>query len=273
MLKSFAGGKLFGATWGSTPATVLALHGWRRSHADFDGVAAAVPSVGALGPDLFGFGATPPPPEPWGSLEYAQALVELLEEPDSLADRVVVVGHSFGGRVGLLLAQLVPDRIERLVLTGVPLLERIDRRSRVAVRYRVGRRLHRWGLLGETRMEGLRQRYGSPDYRAARGIMREVFVRVLHEDYREAMANTACQVQLVWGAEDTEAPLEVAERAADLFPAATLTVLPGVGHLVPTEDPTALARFLAPAPDDAPDAPASSSPPDRPRDAQSRAAR
>ena len=66
MLKSFAGGRLFGGAWGHGCPNVLALHGWARTHADFDAVFAdrpgAVPS--AIGPDLPGFGATPPPPAP-----------------------------------------------------------------------------------------------------------------------------------------------------------------------------------------------------------------
>lgn len=244
MLKSFAGGRLFGATWGSGPATVLALHGWRRSHTDFDPVFAAVgPEVTAVGLDLSGFGATPPPEETWGSLDYAQVVADVFAEP-VLADRVTVVGHSFGGRVALQLAELVPDRIERMVLTGVPLLDRAGRQSRVAAGYRLARRLHRWGLLGDERMEASRRRHGSPDYRAASGVMRDVFVRLLHEDYHAVMAATRNPVALIWGADDTEVPLEVAERAVGLFPAASLTVLKGVGHLVPTEAPDALARAI-----------------------------
>ena len=245
MLKSFAGGRLFGATWGSSPATVLALHGWRRSHTDFDPVMAlAGPAVAAVALDLSGFGATPPPPEAWGSPEYAEAVAAVFEA-SVLAERVTVVGHSFGGRVALHLATLVPDRIGRMVLTGVPLLDRSDRRSQVPTPYRVARRLHRWGLLGDERMEALRQRHGSPDYRAASGVMRDVFVRVLHEDYHEAMAGISCPVELVWGTADTETPLEVAQRAVGLFASASLTVLDGVGHLVPTEAPHALARAMA----------------------------
>ncbi|MGB7050441.1 MAG: alpha/beta hydrolase, partial [Acidimicrobiales bacterium] len=135
-------------------------------------------------------------------------------------------------------------RIERMVLTGVPLLDRADRRSQVPLPYRAARRLHRLGLLGDGRMEALRRRHGSPDYRAATGVMREVFVRVLHEDYRQAMAGISCPVDLVWGEADAETPLEVAQRAVGLFPSASLTVLDGIGHLVPTEAPEALARFI-----------------------------
>ena len=46
-------------------------------------------------------------------------------------------------------------------------------------------------------------------------------------------------------------PLEVAERAQGLFPAARLLVLPGVGHLTPTEAPDQLRRVVVggPVPD------------------------
>ena len=246
MLTSFAGGRLFGATWGEAPPTVLALHGWQRTHQDFAGVFAP-PSFSAghaaLAPDLAGFGATPPPPGAWGSGDYAESLLPLLDG-DELGSPLTVVGHSFGGRVAVRLARLAPDRIDRLVLTGVPLLDRQGRRATPALRYRMGRRLHRMGLVGDDRMEALRQRYGSPDYRAAKGVVRDVFVALMAETYDDDMAAVSCPVDLVWGADDDQVPLEVAERAVGLFPNATLSVLPGVGHLTPTEDPAALRRVV-----------------------------
>ncbi len=248
MLKSFAGGRMFGGAWGSGVPTVLALHGWQRTHHDFSQVfdrPGASGDLAAIGLDLFGFGATPPPPEAWGTGEYARHLVPLFEEPGTLADRIVVVGHSFGGRVAIRLCALVPDRIERLVLTGVPLLDRLDRTSRVPAPFRLARRLHRMGIVGDERMEALRNRYGSADYRAAEGVMRGVFVRVLAEQYAEELASIGCPVDLVWGEDDGEVPVEVAVRARPLFPGATLTTLPGVGHLVPTEAPAALAEIIA----------------------------
>ncbi len=248
VLESFADGRLFGETWGSGTPTVLALHGWRRDHRDFGGVFGAEESVGSeesgapgvVAPDLFGFGATPPPPEPWGSEEYARHLVPLFDDPEVLADRIVLVGHSFGGRVAIRLYGLVPDRVERLVLTGVPLLDRAGRRPRPSAGYRVVRLAHRLGLVGDARLEMARQRHGSPDYRAAEGIMRAVFVRVLAEEYASDLGSITCPVDLVWGEDDTEVPLEVAARAEPLFPAARLITLPGVGHLTPTEAPEAL---------------------------------
>ena len=240
MLAAFANGRLFGVASGSGRPSVLALHGWGRTSADF---AATLAGLDAVAVDLPGFGATPPPPEPWGAADYAAAVAPVLDE---MAAPAVVVGHSFGGRVAVHLATLRPDQIGGLVLTGVPLVRRPGApRRRPAPAFLVGRALHRWGVLPEARMEALRQRYGSADYRAATGVMRAVHVRVVNETYEAQLARVACPVELVWGDDDADVPPAVAEAAAALLPAATLQVVPGAGHHTPLTAPEALREAIA----------------------------
>ncbi len=247
MLKSFAGGRFYGRTWGDAPPTVLALHGWRRDHRDFEAAFGTLePGQGAAAVDLPGFGATPPPDEAWGSEDYAEALLPVLDE--LAGGPLVVVGHSFGGRVALRLARTAPERIERLVLTGVPLLPRAGGPRRPPAAFRLARRLHRMGLVGEKRMDALRDRYGSADYRASSGVMRAVLVRSVSESYEEDLAALTVPVTLVWGERDTDVPLDVARRASDLLGGAPLVVVPGAGHLLPTDAPDALRSQVAPGP-------------------------
>ena len=214
---------------------MLALHGWARSSADF---AATLDGLDAVALDLPGFGATPPPPEPWGAAAYSAAVADALPEFDA---PVVVVGHSFGGRVAVHLAASHPDAVAGLVLTGAPLVRRPGAVARKpALTYRVGRALHRRGLFPESRMDALRRRYGSRDYLAATGVMRGVHVKVVNETYEEQLAAVACPVELVWGDDDTEVPVAVAEAARGLLASARLTVVPGAGHLTPLTAPGAL---------------------------------
>lgn len=231
VLKAFASGRLFGVAHGTGPAAVLGLPGWARTHRDFS---VAFHGLDAVALDLPGFGASPPPSEPWGAAVYAAAVAPVLEE---MAQPAVVVGHSFGGRVAVQLAVLRPERVGGLVLTGVPLLRRGAGPRRPPLVYRVGRALHRRGLVGEPAMDGLRRRFGSADYRAAEGVMRQVLVRVVNETYEEELAAISCPAELVWGDDDGEVPLEVAERALSLLSDAKLTVVPGAGHLTPLTAP------------------------------------
>jgi pimeloyl-ACP methyl ester carboxylesterase len=83
--------------------------------------------------------------------------------------------------------------------------------------------------------------------------MRGVFVQELRERAARGpddLAAVRCPVDLVWGAEDAEVPVEVAERARARLPSSTLVTLPGIGHLTPTEAPAALRlAVLGPAAD------------------------
>ncbi len=239
MLGSFAEGRLLGERAGTAAPSVLALHGWARTHRDFARVLA--PSEGealdSIALDLPGFGAAPPPPEAWGSRQYAELVAEVLDE---MATPIVVLGHSFGGRVGVELAALRPELVGGLVLTGVPLL-RTRRPPRPALGFRVARRLAGFGLVSAAKMEELRHRFGSADYRAAEGVVRDVLVKVVNERYEATLGAVRCPVDLVWGELDEVAPVGVASSVADRLGAqARVTVLAGVGHMVPLVAPEAL---------------------------------
>lgn len=247
MLRSLAEGALFGERWGPPPPRVLALHGWRRTHADFSAVLGPDSPQGAIGsiaPDLPGFGATPAPPVAWGSADYADTLARLVGGPDWSGGPAVVLGHSLGARVATVLAWRHPDLVAGLVLTGAPLLPKPGGGRRSHPVYRYGRRLNRLRLVSDDRLERLRQRYGSEDYRLAHGVMRDTLVSLVSESYEEAIAALSCPVELVWGDDDDAAPLSVAEALHERIAGSNLVVCPGAGHLTPLSVPDELRRAV-----------------------------
>lgn len=234
-LETIAG--LFGERFGA-PAPVLALHGWGRSRHDWSRVLA---DTGGLALDLPGFGATPPPDRSMGAAGYAEAIAPVL---DSFPSPVAVAAHSFGGRVAVNLAGQRPDKVSGLVLTGVPLVRLGGKRARMAFPYRMIRAARRLRLIPERRLEEARRRYGSADYRAATGVMRQVLTTVVGESYEEQLSRLRCPVRLIWGEADRVVPPEVAQRALALLEDGSLELLPGIGHDVPAEAPDRLAAAI-----------------------------
>lgn len=249
MLRSYANARVFGESYGEGRVTVVWLHGWSRRGSDFATAASALAArgVASVTLDLPGFGATPVPALPGGARHYAELVVPALEE--LAVAPLVLVGHSFGGTVATVVAATRPELVRALILVGSPLVRGpATRRSPLA--FRLTKRLHKYSLVSDARMEGARQKYGSSDYRQAQGIMRSVLVASVNESYEEELASLVAPVDFVWGDEDREVPPEIARRASTLVSGAKeLHVLPGVGHLVPTEAPdelvTAVARALA----------------------------
>ncbi len=218
---------------------VLALHGWGRDRSDLLG---ALGGHGAISLDLPGFGASPPPPEVWGARDYADDVARLVEE---YADApVVVVGHSFGGRVAASLAADHGELVSGVVFMGAPLL-RLAARSKPPLPYRLLRAMSRIGLAPESVLDRARSRYGSADYKAASGLMRDVLVKVVNEDYRDELSRLRCPVGFVWGETDRDAPPAIARQAAEIVAEPVLVdVLAGVGHDVHRSAPEAVASAI-----------------------------
>jgi pimeloyl-ACP methyl ester carboxylesterase len=118
------GGTLHTGIWGpDDPAapTILAVHGVTASHKAWPYLAEALPGVRIMAPDLRGRGRSNGLPAPYGMPAHAEDLAAVLA---ALATGpVVVVGHSMGGFVSVVLANLFPERVRSLVLVdgGLPL--------------------------------------------------------------------------------------------------------------------------------------------------------
>lgn len=240
-LRAYGGGAVFGEHRDGRQPPLLGLHGWGRTRGDMVGVLVGTGHQ-SVAVDLPGFGASPPPPDVWGAADYAELMADVILEMGG--NPAIVVGHSFGGRIAACLAANHAHLVAGVVLTAVPLL-RVVQVPRLSLGYRMFRVARRMGLISEGRMEATRQRFGSDDYRAAQGIMRDVLVRVVNEDYRIELGRIRCPVGLVWGAEDTAVPLEVAHQSAALLPRVVAKeVVEGRSHDVHRTAPERVSRAI-----------------------------
>lgn len=96
---------------GAGPA-VLLLHGQPGSARDWAGVERRLTDNRLLVPDRPGYGASPGPA--LGPLDSAEALA--VELKARVSGPVTVVGHSYGGAVGVALAERYPEQVSALVL-------------------------------------------------------------------------------------------------------------------------------------------------------------
>jgi len=101
--------------------SVLLIHGVTASHLSWPFVAERLPDSRVIAPDLRGRGRSNGLAGEAGLDAHARDLVAVL---DALGvERTVVVGHSMGAFVALVLGELYPERVSRIVLVdgGLPL--------------------------------------------------------------------------------------------------------------------------------------------------------
>jgi pimeloyl-ACP methyl ester carboxylesterase len=90
---------------------VLALHGWPQHHWVYrDLLADPPPGLRVIAPDLPGYGWSGAPPHRWAKDDVAADVLALI---DALGlDRVLLVGHDWGGFVGYRMVLAAPERID-----------------------------------------------------------------------------------------------------------------------------------------------------------------
>ncbi|MFW5691372.1 MAG: alpha/beta fold hydrolase, partial [Chloroflexota bacterium] len=228
---------------------VLLLHGWGAEIALVWPLAQRLIPLGyrVYAPDLPGFGETAEPPQPWSVYDYAQFVVTYMDY-HSLG-RAHMFGHSFGGRLGLILGAEHPDRLISMALADAaglrkppPLTARA--RLRLYKGVRDGLKAAGLGSLSDRLRGWYNHRYGSSDFNATTGIMRETFVQVVNEDLRDHARRVAVPVLLIWGDADADTPLWQAQELERLIPDAGLMTYPGAGHYSYLEHPVQTARAM-----------------------------
>ncbi|HEX2285093.1 MAG TPA: alpha/beta hydrolase [Mycobacterium sp.] len=90
---------------------VVALHGWPQHHWVYRDLLADPPAgLRIIAPDLPGYGWSGPAPHKWAKEDVANDVLALL---DALGlDRVLLVGHDWGGLVGYLMVLQAPERFD-----------------------------------------------------------------------------------------------------------------------------------------------------------------
>ncbi len=227
---------------------LLLLHGWGVSGELFVPVLDCLqPGRSLIVPDLPGFGSTPEPDAPWSVHEYAAWCFALLERLG--IEQCDLVGHSNGGRIGIVMAASHPQRIRRMVLTGsAGIRPRRTVRDAARVRsYKALRAVERSAALPGALRRGAGRRAdmrGSVDYRAASGTMRGTLVRLVNEDLRSLLPELRLPTLLIWGEQDTETPLADGRLMERLIPDAGLVVFEGAGHYAYLEQPGRFCRIV-----------------------------
>ncbi|WP_353653385.1 alpha/beta fold hydrolase [Blastomonas sp. UPD001] len=170
---------------------------------------------------------------------------------------VLPVGFSMGGIVALAMARLAPERIAAMILLDTNASADLPERAAVRPRQQAA---VRGGDLERIVVEELKPNYLAAVHRGNRalldllrdmamGLGDDCFVAQsealrTRPDQRAVPGQLAVPLLLACGAEDRLCPPEWHRAMADCAHDATLHVIEGSGHMLPLEQPEALAAII-----------------------------
>ncbi|MCM1021968.1 MAG: alpha/beta hydrolase [Muribaculum sp.] len=231
----------------SGPWLVL-MHGWGCKAETLASVGAvAEASHRVLSLDFPGHGGSDEPSQVWGVEQYTRVLSDIIEAEQIV--RPVLLGHSFGGRVGIFYASMNPEKVDKLILVDAAGIK--PRRKPIyyfkvytfkTMKFLINRMFSK--EKAEKILNARRAKAGSADYASASPMMRAILSRIVNEDLKSYMPAIKAPTLLIWGENDTATPLSDAKYMERHIPDAGLVSFPGCGHYSFLDNPGQFAAVV-----------------------------
>lgn len=213
---------------GSGKKIVVLLHGWgqntlmMKNIADFLSQKFTVYNF-----DFPGFGKSDLPNKPYGCEEYCLWLIEIFNK--LRIENPIIIAHSFGCRIAFHYAS--KHKVLKMCLTGAaglkPILNK-KQKFKIAL-YKKTKKLLLF-LKQKKLLEHIQKRSGSLDYRNAKGVMKESFVKVVNDDVRVLLPKINVETLLVFGEKDSSTPVCDGKIMEKMMPNATLVIFENDDH-------------------------------------------
>lgn len=207
---------------------VLCLVGWGQDTRMFEPTQQALSKyfrVTCI--DYPGFGQSEPMKSPWSVDDYVSWLHSCLTELN--ISKPIIIAHSFGARVALKYNLKYP--IQKLVFTGAAgIRPKLKLSTKLRIRtYKILKKLVQFPLF-KMYEEDLKKAFGSEDYRAISGVLRDSFVRIVNEDLSDTLHKVEVPCLLIWGDKDDATPLWMGQMMEKEMKDAGLVIFENEGH-------------------------------------------
>lgn len=230
---------------GTTP--VLILHGWGAC------IGSVMPIVNAvrkkhrvMALDLPGFGESEKPEKAYDSFDYIRIIYEFLRLKS--VNEVILIGHSFGGKLSSIISSQSPELVKKLVLidsAGIKPKRGIGYYAKVySFKFKrfAYKKLLKYFVSDKT-VEKWLSKSGSTDYNNSSGVMRQILVKVVNEDISHMLHSIKSPTLIVWGEHDTDTPLYMAQIFEKEIQDSGIVMLKG-GHFSYLDDYSTFYKVL-----------------------------
>lgn len=231
--------------------TIIVLHGWQSSSEKWQNIKQGLEKQGlrVFVPDLPGFKPENQLLRPWRLDDYVNWLKAVYGGQSPVNWPVILLGHSFGGRVAIKFAAKYPELLSGLILVSAAGVSKNSFKKRVTafcarLAKKTGARQCPLWLL--CRKPFYRFVLRKTDWLKAENnpVLRETMRLALDEDLTPLLPQIEIPTLIIWGSKDKATLLQDGQLMHQKINGSRLEVLRGVGHTPHLECPELLVSKL-----------------------------
>ncbi len=235
------------AVFGSGKKTILILPGWGDTACTFQEIISFLQkdyTIYIL--DYPGFGESPVLCKVWTIYDYVTFLASFLK--DLSITPTLVIGHSFGGRLAILLSGYLNLSFPKILLMDSAGIKPRKTLSSLFKKYSYKFLKGLKWILPQKKKDAylsfLFSKFASSDYYNLPSSMRLTFQNIIHEDLKRYLPKMDSEVLLLWGKEDQDTPLRDAYIMHRKIKDSELIVLERCGHFCYLENPYLTLKII-----------------------------
>ena len=212
------------------------MHGWGADKNSFIWTKDYFKNYSLVYIDFRGFGESHEPNFDWRVFDYVQDLKNLIDSFQDLKS-LILVGHSFGGRVAIKYSFLYQNEYDDFKLCLVDSAGILPRRNLMyylkIYKFKIVKKIaNKFKIL-----EKYMQKCGSSDYIMLSERMKSVFKNIVNEDLSYEAKYIIKPTILIWGRNDKDTRLYMAKRLNKLICFSKLHIIENAGHFSFLDNP------------------------------------
>lgn len=223
---------------------IIILHGWGIDGTRYKELQALLEKdkFKVYSPDLPGFGSESLKKD-MNLDDYVKFIQNFIKNNN--LHKVILIGHSFGGRVAAKLSAVHPELVSKLVLTGAPLIkEKLSLKKRIIGRVAKAGKQFTPHFIFNVARKVIYRSIGEWDYYRA-GKLSKTLENILAEDLKGVLPKIKVPTLIVWADSDTFVPVSIGKEIASLIKSSKLEILQG-SHKLPYENPVMFYNSILP---------------------------
>lgn len=226
--------------------TILILYGWGGSARSWNQIQKILENneYNVIIPDFPGFNDTPAPAEPWSVSDYADFIFRFIQSQG--LEKFYLLGHSFGGRVAIKFAVKYPEKLKGIIFVSSAGIKpkKTFLRKLIFILAKFGNNFSFLPGYSFARKIFYKFIVRKKDYFKAKGIMKEIFKKVIEEDLIPYLSQISIPALIVWGEKDKMTPLSDGYKMNREIKNSELKIIPDVGHAPHLEAPEKLSETI-----------------------------
>ena len=240
-------GSIFYEKYGNSEKKMIILGGWGDTRKSFMNIINYFKDDYTIYIfDYPGFGKSAFPDKDLSIYDYTNIIRDFMDENDIV--NPVIISHSFGGRIAILLAGYYKEPIEKIIMIDTAGIKN-RKKFFVLFKEKLYKFLKNLNIFLPKKKRNkyinkLLNKFGSSDYKALPGNMMKSFRNIIDENLVDYLKFIDSEVLILWGEKDTDTPLKNGILKSKLIPDSALIVLKNATHYSYLEHPILMNNII-----------------------------